>query len=56
MELETVVIKGQDGKELIINKKDFNKHAHELYNEVKKLEVKKELKKKPKKRIKKEDK
>jgi hypothetical protein len=49
MEIETIVIKGQDGKELIINKKDFNKQKHELYKKVKKLEVKK-------KRIKKEDK
>lgn len=34
--LPTVIIKGQDGKSLIINLSDFDKEKHELFTEEKK--------------------
>jgi hypothetical protein len=48
-ELETIKVKHEDGF-MIINKKDFDKEKHELFEKKKKV-----AKKAPKKKLKKED-
>jgi hypothetical protein len=52
-EIEVVKVKHKDGH-MIINKSDFNKEKHVLFDEV--VKKPKELKKKVKKKIKKEEK